>query len=406
MRKKPTFVIIVIIILAVLGLFAAFPGGFKLPYFKNLSIHQGLDLKGGTRIVYELDTSNLKGKTESEAQSAVVDVLERRVNVLGVSEPYLAPTKFSGKYGVIVELPGVTDINEAVNILGKTAELKFQEQDEKGNPKDTGLTGAHLKKSQVQFDQNSNEPQVGLEFDTEGAKMFGEITDRNLQKPVAILLDNEVISAPTVQSKITDGKAIITGQFTIKEARQLSDLLNAGALPVPIKIAGQENIAATLGTQSVQQSLLAGILGIILVTLFMLLYYRGFGAVAVAALFIYTILVFAIFKIIPVTLTLAGITGFILSIGMAVDANILIFERTREELRTGKQLISAVEEGFKRAWPSIRDSNISSLITATILFYGTTGLVRGFAVTLAIGILVSMFSAITVSRIFIRMIVK
>ncbi|MBI2263546.1 protein translocase subunit SecD, partial [Candidatus Berkelbacteria bacterium] len=261
---------------------------------------------------------------------------------------------------------------------------------------------AQLKKANVTFDQNGN-PEVAISFNKEGADKFKEITTRNLQKPVVIALDNEIVSAPTVQSAISDGNAVITGNFNIKEAKDLALQLNSGALPMPIKIAEQRRIGPTLGQESVKRSLVAGLVGILLVGLFMILYYRLPGLLATLALLFYGLFVLALFKLIPVTLTLAGVAGFILSIGMAVDANILIFERMKEELRAGKAKREAIEDGFRRAWSSIRDSNVSSLITCLILYYGTTGLVRGFAVTLALGILVSMFTAITVSRTFLRL---
>jgi len=270
---------------------------------------------------------------------------------------------------------------------------------------DTDLTGANLRRAEVQFDQNTGEPQVSIQFDADGTKKFADLTQKNLQKPLAIELDGEIISAPTVQTVIENGEAVITGKFDIQEAKKLAIELNAGALPVPITLVEQRNIGATLGSESVQKSLVAGLIGLLLVGLFMIIYYRLPGFLATLALIIYTLIVLALFKLIPVTLTLAGIAGFILSVGMAVDANILIFERTKEELATGKTMGLALEEGFKRAWSSIRDSNFSSLITCVILYYGTTGLVRGFAVTLVIGILISLFTAITVSRTFLRIFV-
>lgn len=380
-------------------------------FFKELKIHEGLDLQGGAHLVFELDTSGLQSKDVSTATQSVVNVIDRRVNALGVAEPVIQGAKVSGKQAVIVELPGVTDVNEAINLIGKTAQLKFMEENPEATNtsnsqdlwKDTGLTGAHLRRADVQFDKNTGEPQVAIQFDSEGTKLFADITRNNLQKPVAIELDGEIISAPTVQSAIENGQAIITGKFTIDEAKKLAIELNAGALPVPIKLVEQRTIGPTLGSESVQKSLMAGLIGLLLVALFMIIYYRVPGLLAILALFVYTLVVLSLFKLIPITLTLAGIAGFILSVGMAVDANILIFERTKEELATGKTIGLSIEEGFRRAWPSIRDSNFSSLITCAILYYGTTGLVRGFAVTLAVGILVSMFTAIIVTRTFLRL---
>ncbi len=264
--------------------------------------------------------------------------------------------------------------------------------------KNTELTGKYLKRASVQFNPNDNSPEVSLEFDGEGSKLFEDITGRNVGKPVAIFLDGYPISAPTVNEKITGGRAVISGNFNIAEAKLLAQRLNAGALPVPITLISQETVGASLGHISVTNSLKAGIIGLILVALFMILYYRLPGLLAVISLGIYGILVLAVFKIWPVTLTLAGMAGFILSIGMAVDANVLIFERLKEELRAGKSLAQAIEEGFKRAWPSIRDGNFSTLITCFILIQFSTSIVRGFAVTLSLGVLVSMFSAIVITK--------
>lgn len=414
MRRNIWIILGIILIFTVLAGLVDWPTGPNIAigkFFKELKIHEGLDLQGGAHLVFELDTSGLESKDVSSATQSVVNVIDRRVNALGVAEPVIQGAKVGGKQAVIVELPGVTDVNEAINLIGKTAQLKFMEENPEATStsspqdlwKDTGLTGAHLRRADVQFDKNTGEPQVALQFDGEGTKLFADITRNNLQKPVAIELDGEIISAPTVQSVIENGQAVITGQFTIDEAKQLAIELNAGALPVPIKLVEQRTIGPTLGSESVQKSLMAGIIGLLLVTIFMIIYYRIPGLLAIFALFIYTLVVLALFKLIPVTLTLAGIAGFILSVGMAVDANILIFERTKEELATGKTIGLAIEEGFKRAWPSIRDSNFSSLITCAILYYGTTGLVRGFAVTLAIGIFISMFTAIIVTRTFLRL---
>lgn len=262
----------------------------------------------------------------------------------------------------------------------------------------TELTGKYLKRASVQFNPNDNTPEVSLEFDSEGGDLFEKITERNVGEQVAIFLDNYVISAPTVNEKISGGKAVISGSFNINEAKLLAQRLNAGALPVPINLVSQKTVGASLGKTSVDNSLKASMIGLILVAVFMIIFYRMFGIFAVFSLCIYGILVLAIFKIWPVTLTLSGLAGFILSIGMAVDANVLIFERIKEELRIGKPLPRAVEEGFKRAWPSIRDGNFSTLITCFILIQFSTGIVRGFAITLSLGILVSMFSAIIITK--------
>jgi len=268
----------------------------------------------------------------------------------------------------------------------------------------TELTGKNLKRATVQFDPNDNSPEVGLEFDDEGAQMFEEITGRNVGKPVAIFLDSYPISIPTVNEKITGGKAVISGNFNIQEAKLLAQRLNAGALPVPINLVNQQTVGASLGQKSVKDSLQAGIIGLILVAIFMIIFYRLPGVLAVLALTVYGLLVLAVFKLWPVTLSLAGIAGFILSIGMAVDANVLIFERLKEELRLGKPISNAIEEGFLRAWPSIRDGNFSTLITCFILVQFSTSVVKGFAITLGLGVIISMFSAIVITRNFLRLV--
>lgn len=414
MKKNLWIGFIFIIFLAAAAFVIDWPNSFGIGFLKNVKIHEGLDLRGGTHLVYELDLSKIDSKNTSNAVQGVINVIDRRINALGVSEPNIQSSKVGSKESVIVELPGVTDVNEAINIIGKTAQLEFWEEDATIQAVDNGqvspigwkpteLNGSNLSKADVKFSQQTGEPEVTLEFNDEGSKLFAEITKRNLQKPVAIVLDNEIISAPTVQSVIEGGQAVITGKFTIEDAKKLALELNAGALPVPIKLVEQRNVGATLGTDSVKQSLLAGLVGVLLIAIFMISYYRFPGFLAVCALTIYALLVIAIFKLVPVVLTLAGIAGFILSIGMAVDANILVFERMKEELRAGKTLGTAVDEGFRRAWLSIRDSNVSSLITCIILYFTTTGMVRGFAVTLAIGILVSMFTAITISRTFLKL---
>ena len=411
MRRNIWLSLAIIIVIVVLAGLIDWPAGPNLSignFYREFKIHQGLDLQGGAHLVFELDTSRIDQKDIKSAGQSVINVIDRRINALGVSEPVIQAAKISGKESVIVELPGIADVNEAINLIGKTAQLKFMEENPDNNDTsnpfiETKLSGAHLKRAEVQFDQNTGEPQVGIQFNNEGTKLFSDITQRNIQKPVAIKLDEEIISAPTVQSAIDNGEAVITGKFTIDEAKKLAIELNAGALPVPIKLVEQRTIGATLGSDSIKKSLIAGLIGLLLVALFMIFYYKVPGVLATIALVFYALIVLALFKLIPITLTLAGIAGFILSVGMAVDANILIFERTKEELTAGKTIGLAIEEGFRRAWPSIRDSNFSSLLTCLILYYGTTGLVRGFAVTLALGILVSMFTAITCSRTLLRL---
>lgn len=397
-----------ILILLTIGL----AGYISLPsttnfFGKEVGIKQGLDLQGGVRLVYQLDLSNTDEDGRGSAIESTRNVIERRVNTTGVAEPTIQPSKVGDKHTVIVELPGIDNVQEAIDLIGRTAQLDFREQgDSEGEWIPTGLTGEHLKSASVGFEQTTNTPQINLEFNNEGRDLFALITERNIGRPVAIFLDEEILSAPIVQNKIVAGEAVITGQYTIVEAKDVVSLLNAGALDVPIELVEQRTVGATLGEESVKKSLVAGLIGLALVALFMVVNYRAAGLAAVLALTGYTLIVVALFKYIPVTLTLAGMAGFILSIGMAIDANILIFERMREELREGKDIKTAMEEGFRRSWSSIRDSNMATLITSAILYFSTTGLVRGFALTLALGVIVSLYSSITASRAFLRLFAK
>lgn len=398
-----------------LSLLVVWPKGpnIKIGNFqKEFKLHLGLDLQGGSRLVYRAKTEGLSGKEESEALESLRDAIDRRINILGVAEPVIQMAKIGGQPALIVEMPGIQDIEAAKRLIGTEANLQFQEPVKAGETgdgfdpsfKNTGLSGKHVKRATIDFQsggQNrsiASQPVVSLELKDEGPKLFEEITGRNLNQPVAIVLDGQPISIPVVQSVIAGGRAEISGSFTITEARELKDLINAGALPVPIEIIEERTVGASLGRNSILTSFIAGLIGFFLVFLFMTLYYRLDGFIAGIALLIYFIVNIAFYKLIPVTLTLAGIAGFILSIGAAVDANILIFERTKEELEQGKSRPRAFEEGFYRAKSAIMASNISSLITAAILFWFGTGSVRGFALTLSIGILVSLFTALTVTR--------
>jgi len=407
---------------------------FNLPHFWNIPFRLGLDLQGGTHLLYQTDLSQIKDADKTNALAGLKDVIERRVNLFGVSEPTIQVEEKSQR--LIVELAGVKDVKQAIEMIGQTPFLEFREQrpqeevdkilakrkelegktyEEAQKVSDwqlafedpfspTQLTGRYLKKADLAFQSTTNKPEVSLEFDDEGAKIFEDLTAKNVGKPLAIYIDNQMISSPVVQEKITGGKAQITGNFNLETARQLVRNLNAGALPVPIKLVSQETIGPSLGQVSLEKSLKAGLIGFLAVIIFMVLFYRLPGVLASLALVIYIGLVLAIFKMVPVTLTLAGIAGFILSIGMAVDANILIFARMREELKWGKSLTLAVEDGFKRAWPSIRDSNANSVIVTLILFNFGTGFIKGFALTLMIGIVLSMFSAIFITRNFLRLV--
>ena len=395
-----------------IGLWIVLPSGFKLTGIKkDVKIAKGLDLVGGVHLAYEADLKGITNQNRDAALTSLKNTIDKRINSLGVSEPLIQSRKYGDNYGLIIELPGIKDINSAIGLIGKTALLQFKEQGLSGEWVDTDLSGKDLVKSDATISSQSGEPVVNIEFNSEGTKKFTELTKKDLNKPIAIFLDNELVSAPTVQTQINDGKAVIEGKFDINQAKDLAIQLNAGALPVPIKIVEQRNVGATLGLDSIQKSLFAGLIGLILIAIFMILNYRLPGLLAVFALAIYSIVSLAIFKISTltpwgITITLAGVAGFILSIGMAVDANILIFERAKEEYRSGEDLYNAYEKGFRRAWLSIRDSNISSIITALILFWFGSGSVRGFALVLIIGILLSLFSAITISRTFLLFVTK
>ncbi|MBI4093059.1 MAG: protein translocase subunit SecD [Candidatus Kerfeldbacteria bacterium] len=507
--------------------------GLGLPGVPQVPFRLGLDLQGGTHLIYRADVSSIPAGEEGGAMDGVRDVIERRVNALGVAEPLVQATRSDNDWRLIVELAGVYDTQAAIKLIGETPLLEFKEANPnptttptltpeereqleaynqsarvraedllsqarkpgsdfaelaKANSMDqdtaaaggelgwrtretmplalvkpcfdtlrdgevgsslvtsergqhvvkrravrgsgaaaevncahllvavlterdvhppeqwqyTGLTGKQLKSARVSFDPQFGEPEVALEFNGDGAKLFGDITTRNVGKPVAIFLDGTPISTPVVNGAITTGSAIITGDFTLPEARQLAGRLNAGALPVPITLLSQQTIGATLGSTAVERSLRASILSLILIAVFMLLAYRLPGLVANLSLVFYGLVLLAVFKLIPVTLTLAGIAGFILSLGMAVDANILVAERLREELAAGRGLREAIATAFARAWPSIRDGNVSTIITSLILMWFSTSIVKGFAITLILGILVSVVSAILVSRVLLE----
>ena len=368
----------------------------------------GLDLAGGTHLVYEADTSAVNAADIPGAMSSLREVVERRTNLFGVSEPVVQTEEtFSGDHRLVVELPGVTDLEEAVRVIGETPLLEFRLQslDENGEAifADTGLTGRFVERAQLDFGQSnsggiSNEPIVLLYFNKEGSDLFEVLTRENVGEVLGIFLDRTPISLPVIQQAIPGGTATISGNFTPEEARDLVRDLNFGALPLPIELLSSSSIGPSLGVETLNAGVVAGLIGFLLVALFMLVWYRLPGLVALVALSIYGAIIRSLFKVIPVTLTAAGIAAFILSVGMAVDANILIFERMKEELKNGKPLDEAIREGFRRAWPSIRDSNLSSLISAFVLFWFGTTLIKGFALVFALGVLASMLSAITISR--------
>ena len=425
----------------------------NLPYFWDVPFSQGLDLRGGIHLIYSADLSGVKRSDRGESMDGLRDVIERRVNLFGVSDPQVVVENTNGEYRLIVELAGVQDFSSAIDIIGQTPYLEFKElrefEDQKrilqqvvqGELTDkgfenicanvtpelirlaiqetgedpcfisTGLTGKYLKSATVQFSGGGSsvgpsQPIISLELDDEGSKIFEEITERNIGKPLAIYLDGILRSAPTIQDKISGGRAQITG-FDIEQSKQIARDLNAGALPVPINLISQQSIGASLGEESLRDSLRAGILGAIAVIIFMITIYRLSGFLAVISLGIYLSLFLAILKLIPVTLTLPGIAGLILSIGMAVDANILVFERLREEMTKktqteGNDFLLMLNHAYERAWSSIRDGNISTLLTSGILFWFSTSFIKGFALTLGIGILVSMFSVMIVTRYLMR----
>ena len=522
-KVRMTFVFI--IVLTALAALVVIPKVGGLNWFNKFKIHLGLDLQGGTHLVYRADTSSIENASDIDGRlESLRDVIEYRVNFYGVSEPVVQTNFSGGEHRIIVELAGIKDTQEAINRIGETPQLDFRIQGEPIEPDEaadeetivkaneildkalsgedfsqlaseysedlasavqggdlgwakkglfvpefekaifedlkdgeispeivesqfgyhiikrieerlndqgevevhaahilfqkpnadlidynwlpSGLTGEHVKQAQFSVNNTTQEPLVLLNFSDEGKEMFAQLTADHIGEPIAIFLDDNLLSSPVVQDVIKDGRAQISGNFTLQGAKDLVDDLNLGALPVPIELISQTTVGASLGETSVQKSLLAGIIGLIAAALFMLLFYRLPGLISVLALAIYTVITLALFEMIPVTMTLAGVAGFILSIGMAVDANILIFERTKEELYRGRSLNTAIENGFMRAWTSIRDSNISSIITCLILAWFGTSIIKGFAITLGIGILISMFSAITVTRTFLRLMVN
>jgi len=498
-------------------------------FFDDLKVNKGLDLQGGIHLEYKADVSQIESAKVNDALVAAEAVIERRVNAFGVGEPLVQLSRSGSEHRIIVELPGIKDVEQAKKMIKETPFLEFREQadgvsaedqqqidalnqanrnraegimkqilggedfselakqysqdpgsrdvggdldfvrsgvfveafdkvlfdpalqsgdvhvglvetqfgwhiikkiEERGEGNDrevhgahilftkytaadfpeltwkaTGLSGKHLKNAYVDYQaQGIGSPQIALQFDDEGTRLFAEITKRNIGKPVAIFLDSEIISQPTVQNEIVAGQAVITGDFNTQTANDLVKRLNEGALPVPITLVGQQSVDASLGESALQESLFAGLVGLGAVAIFMVFYYRLLGLVAVLALLLYTAMLLTLFKLsvftpFAITVTLSGIAGFILSIGIAVDANVLIFERTREELSYGKGVIRSIKEGFRRAWPSIRDGHVSTLITTVILIGLGTGFVKGFAVILALGVLLSLFTAVVLVRI-------
>lgn len=445
MRKNALFTVLAVLLLALVA------GSFVQPSYWNRAVSKvnttlgtdlslmeerpfslGLDLQGGLHVVYQTDLSQIPEQERRETLAGLRDVIERRINIFGITEPRV---QVEGDR-LVVELAGVFDFDEALAMIGETPFLEFREprdpeeterilelqeskeftaEDIESGTLDlsvtmedpyfqpTDLTGKYLQRSRVEFDQVTRQPVVTLEFDREGSRLFEELTREHLGEPLAIYIDGELISSPVIQSVIAGGRAQISGGFTVEEARDLSRNLNAGALPIPIELLSQQTVGASLGEMSVRQSVEAAAYGFLAVLLFLILFYRIPGVIAGIALLVYVSLLLALFKIIPVTLTLAAIGGFILSIGIAVDANILIFSRIREELRKGKSFKESLEEGFSRAWPAVRDGNVTTLIVAGILFFLGTSFVKGFATTLVLGILLSLFSAVFFTRNFLML---
>jgi len=407
----------------------------KASIFSNFPFKLGLDLSGGTHLVYRADLTNVKAVDVANSISALRDVIERRVNLFGVAEPVVQNQEFGFAGGkeerLIVDLPGVTDIDKAVAMIGQTPLLEFKVERPDGKEKDelvkkaqdaekaqldgktpdltfadpyyvpTELTGRFLQKAEPVTDQTTYQPMVSLVFNTDGADLFKKITKENIGKTVAIYLDGAPISAPVVREEISGGKAQISGNFTRQEVKTLVGRLNSGALPVPIELISTQTIGASLGTSAIDAGVKAGLISLLIISLFFLFWYRLPGILAIVALAVYLLIMLSLFKLIPITLTAAGIAGFIISIGIAVDANVLIFERIKEEMRAGHTIIEAVSIGFKRAWFAIRDSNLTSIITATILFWFGTSSIQGFALVLGLGVLTSMLSAIIITKAFL-----
>lgn len=435
--SKPQKNLIFIIVLTIFSLYISLPtdlGYFKIPRLnlklgrldlsKEIEIKQGLDIKGGVQVILDTDMSKIEDADKPSALESLKDVVGRRIDLFGVSEVSIKTLQNNNQYRLSIELPGVTDSKQAIELIGETANLQFaypvfsesasatEEANLIGfNP--SSLTGSDLKRAQVTFQTEDSLPAVAIEFNDEGTKKFAQITKENIGKPLAILLDGFPITMPNIEAEIPNGNAIISGNFSLDEAKELSIKLNAGALPVPVKVLSQKNIPATLGQESVQKSLMAGGIGLLMVVVFMILNYGKMGIISAVSLTLYGLFTITIYKIFGVVLSLPGIAGFLLSVGMAVDSNILIFERYKEEIRSGRQWQVALELAFGRAWDSIKDANTATIITGFILFnplnwpfLNTSGAVKGFALTLILGILISLFTGIVVSRTLLRLFYK
>ena len=434
-RSQKNFIFICII--SLFSLYLALPAkilNFQIPRLnikigtldlsKEIPIQQGLDIKGGLQVTLAADMKDIKLEDRSTALESAKTVIGRRIDLFGVSESGIKTAVSGQDYRLILELPGVTDPQQALDLIGQTAKMEFALPIYKEGKtasdaavlsgfSPTDLTGADLARASVTFETENRQPGVAITFKDSGKTKFAKLTKENINKPIAILLDGYPITMPTVQVEITDGSAQITGKFTTEEAKSLAVQLNAGALPVPVAVLSQKNIPATLGAQSIQKSLIAGAIGLSMVIIFMIGNYGWMGFIASIGLVLYGLYTLVLYKLIPVVLSLPGIAGFLLSVGMAVDSNILIFERYKEEIRAGRDWRVALELGFGRAWDSIKDANTATIITGIILFnpldwnfLNTSGSVRGFALTLILGIFISLFTGIVVTRNLLRLFYK
>lgn len=375
----------------------------------DLAIHRGLDLAGGVRLVFLADVSGIVPEDQPTAVASAREVMARRVDLFGLSEPTVRTVRSGETYRIEVELAGIDDPNSAVELVGQTAQLDFRLVNEATDSAElfepTALTGMYVSKASPNFDPNTGSPVISLEFTPEGGDLFAQVTQANIGRRLAIFLDEGILMAPTINEPIENGQAQITGEFTTEDVKRLSAQLNAGALPIPFELVEQRQVGPSLGQESVRLSVQAGLIGVGMVIVFMVLFYGGWGVVSAVGLVLYGLFTLAMYKLIPVTLTLPGIAGFLLSMGMAVDSNILIFERIKEEIRSGQSPAVARRLGFGRAWDSIRDANICTLIICFILFnpfewsfLNISGPIRGFAVTLGLGICMSLFTGIILTR--------
>ena len=387
--RKDSFIKLLAAIIAIVAVFAFFVSPLAH------SIRQGLDLQGGTHVVLEAEDTP-EAAVNEDAMERVVKIMEKRVNELGLTEPII---QRQGERRIIVELPGIKDPDKAIQVIGKTAMLEFK--DEEGN---TALTGTDLQNAKEETDQQGQNL-VALEFSSEGGQKFADLTTKNVGREIAILLDGEVLTAPNVKEPITGGKAVITGSRTLEEAHNLAILLRSGSLPVKVNIIETRTVGPTLGQDSKDKSIFAFTVGIAAVVIFMVLFYRLSGLIADISLMAYVIMLLFILKMLDATLTLPGVAGIILSVGMAVDANVLIFEHFKEEYRSGKTLRLSMDAGFKRAFTTIFDSNITTIIAAAVLFFFGTGTIKGFAITLGLGVVLSMFTAITLTQYMLKLLI-